>query len=62
MRKTQTAMEEELARLRVAIGRARSALEEAGHPRLLEAAAYEMKYLEARRAYLLEQARDGAKL
>ena len=57
MKRRGTVWEDTLDRLRCDIAGARARLEESRHPLQAEAAAYELKYLEARRAYLLELAR-----
>ncbi|MBS7315378.1 MAG: DUF2508 family protein [Clostridiaceae bacterium] len=60
------ALAEELYRVQAAIVSAREALDVCLNPLLLEATAYELKYLQAKQAYLFDLARQngctGAKL
>lgn len=50
----------EIYGVQAAIRAVRQALDEVADPRLSDAAAYELKYLEAKHAYLFERARLGA--
>lgn len=61
-----TALVDEIYRVQAAITSARDALDECQNPLLLEATAYELKYLQAKRSYLFDMARrsgsTGSKL
>lgn len=54
------ALVEEIRRLQEAMEQARARLDGSRDPRLLEAGAYELKYLEARQSWLFALARESA--
>ncbi len=59
-REKEIALVEEIYRVQAAMRAARRDLDVCRNPRLLEAAAYELKYLQAKHAYLFEMARETA--
>ncbi len=53
------ALVDEIYRVQAAITSARDALDECQNPLLLEATAYELKYLQAKQSYLFDMARQN---
>lgn len=53
------ALVDEIYRVQAAITSARDALDECRNPLLLEATAYELKYLQAKQSYLFDMARQN---